>query len=225
MEIKLSFSVSEAIYVRDPETTEIGRKIVKCAISLIHELGFEAFTFKKLAIEINSTEATIYRYFENKHRLLLYLYNWYWSFMEYMIDYQLQNVDDPKLVLKQTIEALCFRFNRNLGTHYYNLENLNELILAESSKVYLLKEVGQINKFEVFKPFKDLCAKIANFIIKYNSAYLYPKSLASTTIEMAHYQQFFVKNLPRLTDAPSSTDPKDYAITFLDNLVFGLLDT
>jgi AcrR family transcriptional regulator len=224
MEIKLSFSVSDHIYVRDPESTEVGRKIVKSAINLIEELGFEAFTFKKLAQEINSTEATIYRYFENKHRLLLYLYNWYWCYIEYLIQYQLQNVTNPREVLQCCIEVLCFKFNKGTESHYYDLDKLNLVILTESSKVYLLKEVGQINQFEVYKPYKDLCAKIATFITDYNSAYKYPKSLASTVIEMAHYQQFFVKNLPRLTDSNKTTYPRDYAISFLESMVFGILN-
>ena len=36
---------------------------------MINELGFEAFTFKKLGINIESPESSIYRYFENKHTL------------------------------------------------------------------------------------------------------------------------------------------------------------
>ena len=78
MDYSLSFRVNEKIYVRDPEGTELGRQMVKRAIDLIYDLGFEAFTFKKLALQMNTTEATIYRYFENKHRLLLYIISWYW---------------------------------------------------------------------------------------------------------------------------------------------------
>ena len=48
MEFQLSFKVNEKIYLRDPETSEIGKQIVKKAIDLIFEIGFEQFTFKKL---------------------------------------------------------------------------------------------------------------------------------------------------------------------------------
>jgi len=50
-----------------------GEKIILHSIQLIHKNGFEAFTFKKLAIDSGTTEAGIYRYFENKHRLLIIL--------------------------------------------------------------------------------------------------------------------------------------------------------
>jgi len=61
---------------------------------MIDEFAFEFFTFKKLAEEINSTEASIYRYFENKHLLLLFLMNWYC--VSYFIKINTINVDDPK---------------------------------------------------------------------------------------------------------------------------------
>ena len=45
MDYSLSFRVNEKIYVRDPEGTELGKQMVKSAIDLIYQLGFEAFTF------------------------------------------------------------------------------------------------------------------------------------------------------------------------------------
>src|SRR6187402_3208958 len=96
MDFKLSFKVNSTIYLRDPESSELGKKIVKHSIDLIDELGFEAFTFKKLSAEVGTTEASIYRYFENKHRLLLYILNWYWSYMEFLVTFKLENISDKK---------------------------------------------------------------------------------------------------------------------------------
>ena len=53
------------------------------------EIGFESFTFKKLAAKIESTEASVYRYFENKHKLLIYLVSWYWNWVEYRLDMEI----------------------------------------------------------------------------------------------------------------------------------------
>ncbi len=66
----------------DLGTSNLGKQIVKSAIDLIYELGFEHYTFKKHAVKIKTTEATIYRYFENKHRLPLYILNWYWYYTD-----------------------------------------------------------------------------------------------------------------------------------------------
>ena len=68
MVLQLQIKMNEKLFVRNPEQTELGRKIIQFGIQLIQENGFESFTFKKLAEEIGSTEAGIYRYFENKHR-------------------------------------------------------------------------------------------------------------------------------------------------------------
>ena len=75
----IKIQVNENLYNKDPETSELGKKIIENSIKLIHEIGVEAFTFKKLGKEIQSNESSIYRYFENKHKLLLYLTSWYWS--------------------------------------------------------------------------------------------------------------------------------------------------
>jgi AcrR family transcriptional regulator len=223
MDFKVSFKVNEAIFLKDPESTELGKQIVKCAIDLIYELGFENFTFKKLAIEANTTEATIYRYFVNKHRLLLYIINWYWSYMEFLLEFQLQNVVDPGQKLKSIVQLLTHELPESTGGLDYNKKYLNQIVISESSKVFLVKEVNEINKSEVFKPYKDLCSKIAEVIQQYNPKYAFPRSLSSTLIETSHYQQFFSLHLPRLTDV-SSENNTEYAVTFLDNLIFKVLD-
>jgi AcrR family transcriptional regulator len=73
MELSLNIKMNNNLFLRDPEETELGREIIKNSIILIHKTGFESFTFKKLAEKIGTTEAGIYRYFENKHQVA-YLY-------------------------------------------------------------------------------------------------------------------------------------------------------
>jgi hypothetical protein len=52
-----------------------------------------------------------------------------------------------------------------------------------------------------------------------NPKYKYPHSLASTIIEMAHIQNFFMNNLPSLTDFNKTKDEVEI-IKFLEDLVF-----
>jgi AcrR family transcriptional regulator len=75
----IKIQVNSKTYVKDPETSDLGKKIIKNSILLIDEIGFEEFTFKKLGEKIGSNESSIYRYFENKHKLLVYLSSWYWA--------------------------------------------------------------------------------------------------------------------------------------------------
>jgi AcrR family transcriptional regulator len=93
--------MNEALFLRNPESSELGKKIIKHSIELIDKSGFESFTFKKLAEEIQSTEAGIYRYFENKHKILLYLTAWYWAWLEFQISYQTNNMIDPNMQLEK----------------------------------------------------------------------------------------------------------------------------
>ena len=222
MDFQLSFKVNEHIYLRDPESSELGKQIVKNAIDLIYELGFEHFTFKKLATKMSTTEASIYRYFENKHRLLLYILNWYWSYMEFLVDFTIQNIQDPKEKLTKIIHLFTQSLPESVGQLDYNKSFLNQIVLSESSKVYLIKEVKEINSFQVFKPYKDLCNAVGEIILECNPNYKYPHSLASTIIEMAHLQNFFMNNLPSLTDFSKSKDEKEI-IKYLEHLVFNTI--
>ena len=222
MDFQLSFKVNEHIYLRDPESSELGKQIVKNAIDLIYELGFEHFTFKKLATKMSTTEASIYRYFENKHRLLLYILNWYWSYMEFLVDFTIQNIQDPKEKLTKIITLFTKNLPESVGQLDYNKSYLNQIVLSESSKVYLIKEVKEINSFQVFKPYKDLCNKISEVMLSFNPSYAFSISLSSTLIETAHSQQYFSKNLPRLTDV-SNEKEEEFVFNFLNQLVFSAL--
>ncbi len=222
MDYSLSFKVNDKIYLRDPESTELGKQIVKHSIDLIFQLGFEHFTFKKLAIEMNTTEATIYRYFENKHRLLLYILNWYWSYMEYLVVIQLEPIQNSKSKLEKLVELLTRALPESIGQTDYNKNYLHQIVVSESSKVYLVKEVKEINQHEVFKPYKDLCERISSLIQTYDSNYLYPHSLSSTLIETSHSQLFFSMYLPKLTDCQNE-NKQIFVEKYLKDLLFTLL--
>ncbi len=219
MELQLQIKMNEKLFVRDPEQTALGRKIIQFSIHLIHENGFEAFTFKKLAEVIGSTEAGIYRYFENKHRLLIYLTAWYWSWLEFRVNFHLNNISDPGIKLKKLIKLLAANVVDDDSTIYVNESILHQIIIAEGSKTYLTKHVSDDNKDRLFKPYKDLCSLIAFIIKEYNPDYTHPRSLASTIIEMAHLQVFFMHHLPSLTDFGDDKD-EQLVVEYLEHLVF-----
>lgn len=219
MELSLKIKMNEKLFLRNPEETELGRKIIQHSITFIHKIGFEAFTFKKLAEEITTTEAGIYRYFENKHRLLLYIVDWYWSWQEYRLIFQTNNIKTTEIKIKKAIQLLSSHVEDDITTDYINEKILNEIVMAEGAKSFLTKHVTEDNKSKLFKPYKDLCARIAGFIKEYNPKYKYPHSLASTIIEMAHSQKFYTQNLPSLTDFGGAKDEKKL-VSFLEDLVF-----
>ena len=222
MKLQLKIKMNEALFLRNPEGSELGRNILKHSVQLIYKFGFEAFTFKKLAEDIGTTEAGIYRYFENKHKLLVYLTAWYWGWLEFQISFQTNNISDPVVRLKRVIKLLASAVEDDEQSEHIDERLLHQIIIAEGSKAYLTKQVGEDNRQQFFKPYKDLCAVIGNIISECNPRYKYPRSLASTIIEMAHFQNFFMHHLPSLTDFGKKKEEKEI-IAFLNVLVFSAL--
>lgn len=219
MELSLKIEMNAKLFLRNPEESQLGRNIIKHSIILIHKIGFEDFTFKKLAKEIGTTEAGVYRYFENKHRLLLYIVDWYWSWQEYRLMFHANNITSPEIRLKKAIELLSEPVEEDASAAHINENLLYSIVMMEGAKSYLTRNVTEDNKNKLFKPYKDLCARIADIIKEINPAYKYPRSLASTIIEMAHSQNYYVKNLPSLTDFGDTKDASKIR-GFLEDIVF-----
>lgn len=222
MKLHLQIQMNEALYLRNPELSELGKKIIMHSVQLIYNYGFEAFTFKKLAEDVGTTEASVYRYFENKHKLLVYLTSWYWGWLEFQIGFHTNNIEDAEVKLKKVIRLLASTVEDDEKTNYVNESLLHQIVISEGSKAYLTKHVSEDNKQHFFKPYKDLCAVIGMMISEYSPNYKYPKSLASTIIEMAHFQNFFMKNLPALTDFGNSKEDTE-VVLFLNDLVFSTI--
>jgi AcrR family transcriptional regulator len=222
MEFQIKIHASEKLALRDPEDTALGRNIVRKGLILMDELGLEHFTFRKLAAEINTTEASIYRYFENKHRLLLYLITWYWNYLEYLVVFHLQNLNDPEQKIKKIIDLLVNDLPDGLDNSGIDKRALHHLVIAESSKVYLVREVEEINQVRLFKPYKDLCARIAGIFQEYDPHYPFPRSLSSTLLEVAHFQYYFMLHLPSLTDFAQDKKAENI-IKYMNHLVFTTL--
>lgn len=216
-----SFRLSENLFIRDPQATELGRNILQHSIKLVDTLGFEEFTFKKLAVAIGSTEASIYRYFENKHKLLIYLIDWYWTWLEYKIDYHINNIKDPTERLKICLLKLSEEKDFDPNVAYVDERALERIVSSEFEKTFLTKQVDADNKEGLFLPYKALCKKIASVIKEVSPKYEFPNSLASTILLTMKHQLYYAQHLPSLSDI--KYDPKRQykkLYTLLENLVF-----
>lgn len=222
MELSLKIKMNEKLFLRNPEESELGRKIVEFSIILIHRIGFEAFTFKKLAKEISATEAGVYRYFENKHRVLIYIVEWYWSWQEYRLRIQINNIKNPEIKLKKAIRLISTPIEEDISTGHINENLLYEIVMLEGAKSFLTKQVTEDNKAKLFKPYKDFCAYVAKLILECNPKFKYPHSLSSTIVEMAHSQNFYAKHLPSLTDFGNTKEEPKVA-SFLEDMVFSTI--
>lgn len=219
-----SFQLSNRLYLKDPQATGLGRNIIEHSISMIDRLGFEDFTFKKLGLEIGSTEASVYRYFENKHKLLIYLMDWYWTWLEYRIDYAINNIKEPQERLKICLQKLSEQKTIDLSVAYIDEPALERIVGAEFEKTYLTKQVDLDNSEGLFLPYKSLCKKIASVIQEVNPDYAFPHSLSSTLLLIVKHQLYYTQHLPALSDIKNEPEKRHQALlVFLDNLVFNTL--
>ena len=221
--LALKLELNHNLYLKDPQSTDLGLKIINRSIHIIDEIGFEAFTFKKLSVEIDSTEASIYRYFENKHKLLIYLITWYWAWTEYIITFETHNLPNAEDKLLGALKVITEK--KSYDENFPNVDEpaLQRIVMAESDKTYLTKQVDENNKEGLFRGYKSLCKMISSFVSEVNPDFPYPNALISTCLEAAHHQIFFSQHLPSLSELRDSDDPYHDNYQFIKTIVLNSL--
>jgi AcrR family transcriptional regulator len=218
--LPLNIEISPELYLKNPDSSELGQQIISRSIEMIEEMGFEAFTFKKLGLSISSPESSIYRYFDSKHTLLIYLTSWYWSWTEYRLVFASSNIDSPDKRLKTAIEILTSPGSADNSVSYVNAALLSEIVFTESLKTYHTKKVDEENKKGAFNSYKKVVGRVSDIVLELAPLCKQPHMLISTVIEGAHQQKYFAEHLPSLTDI---TNEKDSITAFYTDLVFRFL--
>lgn len=196
--------VSSSLYLKEPFSSELGVMIVREGSRMIQDLGLEQFTFKKLANQIGSTEAAIYRYFENKHKLLLYLNAWYWAWLEHNLVFATANLINPEerlsVALRLMVDGPIYRQN-----DFLDPDSLRNIVVNESLKGYMTKEVDDEHESGIFSQVYKFSERIEAIIKEINPDYLFPKTLVSTIMESSLLQSFNSQHLPGMTEAKPNT--------------------
>ncbi len=190
---------------------------------MIYLAGFESFTFRKLAKEIQSTEASVYRYFKNKHMLLLYLVNWYWEWVGALIEINTLNIKDPKDKLGIIIQSFVSASNQNPVISYVDESKLHNIVIAEGTKSYHTIQVDKDNSKGLFKSYKNLVGMVSSVIKEVNPSFEYPNALASNLFEMANNHLFFSEHLPKLTNIKQKKNNEQEVERMLNYFVDKLL--
>ncbi|CAM1335127.1 TetR/AcrR family transcriptional regulator [Tenacibaculum aestuariivivum] len=209
----IKIEIPTGIYIKDPETSDLGKRIIENSIKLIEEVGFESFNFKKLGKLIGSNESSIYRYFESKHKLLVYLTSWYWGWIQYQLVIETYSINNAEEKLIKAIQILTKTTEQDSNFSHINEVLLNLIVINENSKSYSTKDVDTENKEGFFKLYKEVVKRLAAIITNYNNLYQHPLTLASTIIEGALHQQFVKQHFKSLTNCNSATSPTSF---FLD---------
>lgn len=215
----IKMQVNEKIYVKDPETSVLGKKIIEQSIILIDAIGFDNFTFKKLGEKIGSNESSIYRYFENKHKLLIYLSSWHWSWIEYKLVFNTTNIVDKKEKLKKAITIVTENVSNDNYPAHINHGLLNKIIIAESTKIFHTKEVDQENKEGFFLIYKRLINRIVAMVEEVNPNYPYAKSLVSTVVEGSLHQHFLRNHLKTITNCNEDVTSTQFYLHVVENVL------
>jgi AcrR family transcriptional regulator len=217
----LKISVPDKIYIKDPESSDLGKRIIQNSIDLIDEIGFDSFTFKKLGSKIGSNESSIYRYFESKHKLLLYFTSWYWAWIEYQLVINTFSMSDSKQKLSSIINIITQTVETDSKFSHIDEVKLSAIVVNEYSKSFLTKEVDNDNKEGYFAIYKRLITRIKDAIHGVDATYPFATSLASTIVEGSLHQHFLKDHFPTITDCNSRVKPTD----FYEHLVFNSLKT
>jgi AcrR family transcriptional regulator len=213
-----------ALSLKDPEATELGRGILAGGLELMNELGLEAFTFKKLADHIGCTEVSLYKYFPNKHRLLQYYFQLYWLWLRQLCGRHAEQATDPRAGLERVVRSICGVWPKELPHVQLEPHALRKLVIEEGMKSYLHKNVDEDNARRLFMPYKELSAFVAERITDCRADVPWPRSFATTVIEMAHSLPFAMEHLPSLTELSNKKDLKHLSahlyhrtVTYLDH--------
>ena len=204
--------IYNGIFLKDPERSELGRKIIKEGVSLIDKIGFEAFTFKKLGERIQSNESSIYRYFENKHKLLLYISSWYWSWIEFRLIFETANLDDPNHRLTKAIILLTEDTSLEILEDHIKESTLKQIIMSNFVKTFNTSELEDEN---FIKTYKRVVLLIAEIIKEVNPYYSYPENLSSSIVEGALHQNFLKQNFKTITNYSESVSPTDFFLNMV----------
>ena len=215
--LSINLTVHEKLYLKDPLSSDLGKKIVKHGVAMIESLGFEEFTFKKLGAEIQSNESSIYRYFESKHQLLLYLINWYWSWMEYQIVFSTSSMTDAPLKLNKAIALLTQKWPDNSLVAGINAAQLQRVIITEAPKAMHTKSIDKENEEGLFGVYKRVIQRVSDMVMDINPRYAYPHMLITTVVEGAHQMRFFADHLPTITDQVDNQAP--FVESFYQDLI------
>jgi len=221
--IDIKFGINDSMFNKDPQETDLGKKILEHSILMIDEIGFEAFTFRKLALRIGSAEKSIYRYFDNKHLLLLFLTSWYWEWVHYLIYINIKNVTDPEKKLEIAISNLVIATSENPMNRYINENVLHKVVIKEGGKAYHIKDIDEENRAGLFLSYKNLVGLVEEIITEINPDFEYSTSLASNLFEMSNNQMYFAEHLPKLTSLKHTKTQNDDLIKMLNSFSKKLL--
>jgi AcrR family transcriptional regulator len=212
--------VQERVYTKDPNTTDLGQRIVGRAIALIDELGLERFTIGKLAGDLGTTETSVYRYFANKQKLLIYLVDWYWAWREIKLAFDTANIEDARERLRRGLRSVTEPILERGNHPHVDLAALYRIAVSESAKAWLNKDVDAHDEDGHFGSFVRLSHRLRDLVLAVDARHAYATDLATIVLECGGSLHYFHQHLPKLTGRSGG---RDRVVNVLTDLVFSTI--
>ncbi len=207
--------IPHQLFLKDPSSSALGKAVLREGLRLMQEAGFEAFTFKKLADTVGSPESSMYRYFENKHRLLAYLISFYWCWQEYRVTFSVINMSDASSKLVKAIEVINMTPEPDEELDELNLYALFRLAEQESARIFLHQRTDALEKDVLFEGYRRLTNRLSALVTEINPRYPFPMALITTLLDAIHLQPFYARDLSGLTDVPQDSRKQNEFFTRL----------
>lgn len=197
--------VNSGIYLKDPDTSAIGRAMVREGLVMMESIGLDQFTFKKLSEQIGSPESSLYRYFENKVNLLFYLLSAYWSWQEYRVVMSVLNMAPGKKKVHKAIEVILSTPDEQAQLDELPLAVLYRLAERESIRVFVQNNAAHAFPPEFFHSFDRLHGRFVTMLKEINPDYSCSEALISVLLDAIHLQKYFRRAGTTRTDLPDGT--------------------
>jgi AcrR family transcriptional regulator len=199
----VSIKIDESLFNKEPTSSDIGLSIIRKSVDLLHSEGLESFTFKKLALTLGSTESTIYRYFINKHQLMMYLASWYWSLLEWKVVFATANMELPSAMMDKALKVLANPVDES-SMEFFDEKKLRDIVISYGFNSVEIKNLKKKDRIGYFLAYSNLSSRFEEIIILHNKNFKNPKAMATTLIETSNFQLLLKLRLPELTDEHAS---------------------
>jgi len=215
--------IPEVFYVKDPSGTDLGRRIISTSANLLKERGFNNFTLKKLANEIKSVEASIYRYFESKEHLLYYLLANYWSLVEFRLAVYTTGYDNAGDKLEKSIRILLGTENEEIPGFQSEVDFFTLHFVARENYFFSLGLMPDNDRYNgIRNAFKAQVNRVQNnvaeLIAEVAPNFQHPKFLADTIINQSLYSVEELHMAGTLPDFEGYEQLAQYLIELIANL-------
>lgn len=200
----MELAIPQALYLKNPKESRTGNAIIEHAARMIASEGIEHLTFKKLAASCGCTEATVYRYFENKHKLLLYILNIFWIWQEYRMVLNTQNITDPYEKLQHALSVIA---NPQIPVDLGDFgKHILQTAIHEGVKIHLSRELADEINNGSLAAYHRLVQRLEDLISSYHSRYAFSAALAVTIIDNALQQLFFIRYFAGMSGKIKTTE-------------------